>query len=272
MRTHTQRLSPMLMSVVVSVVLLACSGKDASIASEPTDDPLASPPAAVPDTFYGRAYLPNVLPSAKDLNGYAGYVLNVFGTRAENGVCQQDPARLPVLDPISYLARGTQLQTEPIGDIITNILVRKGAVATGGFLSFVTVDMTDSMRAEVVVEDLARQSAADKLDAVRLGALARTAPRQGVCAREVVIVAQVTSFKTRKYTEVVGKTKLAGYGVAVDGKLFGSGSAFNNRYRLFIESRPIDAYAGPAPKPDTAAPTIKRIRFGHVPLLRPPAR
>jgi hypothetical protein len=217
--------------------------------------------AAVRDTFLNRAYLPNVLPGAANLDGYAGYVLNVFGAPSPGGVCVQDASRDPVLDPVSYIAAGKAATTEPIGDILTNILVRKGSSASAGFLSFLSVELSDSMRAEVIVEDVARQTAAGVLDEARLQALARTPLRPGVCAREIVLVAVLTSFKTRTYSELGRKAKLAGYGVAADGKLFGSASSFTNRYRLFIESRPIDAYAGPAPRPDTAARTVRRIQF-----------
>jgi len=267
MRRTTLLASPIPLLVVAAAVnLRTCDTQTYSIASDSTATSatadLADAPGAVRDTFLGRAYLPSVLPSAKDLNGYAGYVLNVYGTKGQNGICVQDPTRAPVLDPISYIAAGKQPRTDPIGDILTSILVRKGGNASGGFLSFVSVELTDSMRAEVVVEDVARQSAADLLDTPRLAVLAGTPTRVGVCAREIVIVAQLTSFKTRTYRELERKAKLAGYGLAVDGKLFGGASSFTNRYRLFIESRPIDAFRGPAPKPDTVSRiTLKRLKF-----------
>ena len=272
MRRTTLLASPILFLVAAAAVNLdACPPRPYSVVSDSTPKSatadLADAPGAVRDTFLGRAYLPSVLPSAKDLSGYAGYVLNVYGTKGQDGICVQDPTRAPVLDPISYIAAGRQPSTDPVGDILTSILVRKGGSASGGFLSFVTLELNDSMRAEVVVEDVARQSAADLLDTPRLAALAGTPPRAGVCAREIVLVAELTSFKTRTYRELERKAKLAGYGLAVDGKLFGSASSFTNRYRLFIESRPIDAFRGPAPKPDTVSRiTIKRLKF-QFPLL-----
>jgi hypothetical protein len=223
--------------------------------------------AAVRDTFLGRAYLPRVLPSPRDLNGYAGYVLNVYGTRNAQGICVQDSTREPTLDPVSYFLSGKEPRTEPVGDILTNIVVRKGGVGSVSYLTFISAGLTDSMRAEVVIEDLARQNAAGMLDEARLRTLANSATRQGVCAREIILVAQITSFKARTYHEVEKKAKLAGYGLAVDGKLFGSASSFTNHYRLFIESRPIDAYAGPT-RPGTPPRVVTRIKFRPA-VLRP---
>lgn len=245
----------------VVVLAAGCSGPNLTDTPGSVSADLADAPPATRDTFFGRAYLPRVLPSAKDLNGYAGYVVNVFGTKDQNGVCVQDPNRSPEIDPKPYLLPGREPRTEPVGDILSNLIVRKGGTLNASFLTFVSAELSDSARAEVVVEDVARQTAAGLLDEPALASLARQAPRAGVCAREIIFVAQLTSFKFRTYQALERRAKLSGYGLAVDGKLFGSASQFTNRYRLFIESRPIDVYAGPAPKPDTTSRPTTRIRF-----------
>jgi hypothetical protein len=250
-----------LLLAVVSVLLVGCP--DPIIPDIPSIDPqMSNANASERATFLGRAYLPEVLPSSKELRGYAGYILDVYGKPGVAGACVPDTAQIPRTGGISYIKAGRQPKAESVNDILFQNVINSGVSAEAGFLTFLTAGMSDSNRAEVIIEDVIRQDAFDVLDNAKLATEAGKALPAGVCAREVIVVAVLTSFKTRTFRETDARASFAGTAVSVDGRVFTKMSDFSNTYRLFIESRPLSSYAAGNVAAIQAAPKPPRPVMG----------
>jgi hypothetical protein len=254
-----------------AALVLSLAGCPGSVRLEPT--PSAAPGLAAVTTLTERTVLRGQIPDPTDLSGYAGYVLEVSGPRElapwpgdvaipmSRCAVRDDPP--PTLSYRRYVNADVVLGTRPVTNLWYQAKVQRGMAATSSLLTFASA-LSDTQRAEVLIEDIARQDVPDAaVPHAALDSLSSEPLPAGVCARFFIRAAVLMSVKYRTYTRVSRAGAIRGTAFAEgDGHIYASDESFVSHLFLALDLRPLRRdpqptavlLPGPYPPPSIAVP------------------
>jgi hypothetical protein len=143
------------------------------------------------------------------------------------------------------------LRTKPLSQILFQAVIDRSASAEFGYLPF-AASLGDSMRQEVIVEDIARQIAPQEAILFRaLDSLRNTPKAPGVCGRFFIHTVHLTSVKYRTFSRVQGQAKVAGPALSAGGNWYRATTDFRQQLFLSLDYRSLEGYSSAIERADS---------------------
>lgn len=182
-------------------------------------------------------YIKSALPNVKAFRGYAGYIVTYYGPTATGGGCaDKAQARTEVSVQSVIQATKTAETLEPNGQL-NEVLLTSEYNVSAGFLAFFSGQVTNKKSVQVIVQDIAAESAIDVLDATKMANIKSAAMPAGACERRVIVNAALTEGISKLYSEVGKEASASGYNVKVGGRFHNSSSEFQRQLYVRVETR-----------------------------------
>jgi len=230
-------LAPWALAVMCPIVLLAQTPVNVGNSS----------PKPVPALLTSRTVLADAL-VGDSMDGYAGYILTVYGSRGADGRCDQGGAKSADVSLRAYVKQGAKIPVKATKFVAFNSLIDR-TTALGVKLFVFAATMSADDRTEVIVVDVAEQSIdQDAIDIPTVTALAAQGLPTGACGRFFIRKAILTEVTSKRFTKVQKGSGASGMVFSVDGNVYSSNESFQIDPYLTIEARDIIDFAPTASK------------------------
>lgn len=188
--------------------------------------------------YLDREYLPYVEPSVGDFSGYAGHIINYIGEKRGPRCADYLSARKEVTLTNVILDDTTAIDGDPAGKLV-EVFLSSERGAEAGILTFFKGAVSNTSSLQILVQDVAYQTAIPVIDQSKVATVKATEPPDNVCDRRVIAVAALTETISKRYVEVGREANAAGFNIKIGGKWHNSTSQFFRELFVHVETRPL---------------------------------
>ncbi len=182
-------------------------------------------------------YLPGALPNVQAFTGYAGYIVTYYGPRSTAGTgCDDLASARRDIGHESMMLVGQKAATQPPNGKFEETILTSAYQAKAGILGFFSAEASDSTSVQLLVQDVAAQTAVEVLDEAKIARVKRTDLPSSACARKIIRSASLTEATARRYHSVGKSPSFSGFNINIGGKWHNSTEEFHRELFVRIET------------------------------------
>lgn len=187
--------------------------------------------------YAGGEYIPKALANVQDFGGYAGYVITYYGPLATDGTgCDPNGAMRIDVGHQSMMLSGQKAEKEQPNGKLDELVIASEQKASAGFLAFFSAQVTDSTSVQLLIQDVAAETARNVLNEDKISAVKNSPLPTGACARRLIRNAVLTEGQAKLFHSVGRDASVSGFNIKINGSWHNSTESFQRELYVRVET------------------------------------